>query len=75
MSYTSLIKRELRQSRALLGLIRRSFSIESRKLQGGHESESSSTNGFTYRENFASRHIGINKKQEAEMLKTLNVKV
>lgn len=72
MSYATLIKRDLpSQSRAILGLIRRSFSVESRKLQISHENNSAS---HTYREDFASRHIGINKKQEAEILKMLNIK-
>ncbi len=53
-------------------MIRRTISIESRKLQLSHENEASTA---TYRENFATRHIGVNKKEEAEMIKTLNVKV
>lgn len=74
MSYATFIKRKLlpSQSRALLGLIRRTISVESKKLQISHENSSAS---HTYREDFASRHIGINKKQEAEMLKMLNINV
>ena len=35
----------------------------------------SKVNSIAFRENFASRHIGVNPKAESEMLKTLNLKV
>lgn len=71
--YANLIKKELNQSRRLYGLIRRVISIESCKLQSAHDN--GATIAATYRENFASRHIGVNEKVEIDMLKTLNVKV
>lgn len=35
---------------------------------------SDSHNSLAYREDFSTRHIGVNAKEEAEMLKVLNVK-
>lgn len=64
--YRSLLKHPNR-----LMTLKRVISLEASKLQASHENGSTST----YRENFATRHVGVGKKDEAEMLKILNVKV
>lgn len=67
--YSNLIKANY--SKKLLPSLKRLISIESSKSsQLNHENGT-----LTYRENFAARHIGVNNKEEAEMLKILNVKV
>lgn len=49
-------------------VVQRTIAIERAKYQASHEVD-------TYREDFATRHIGVSEQDEAALLRILNVKV
>lgn len=55
----------LNKNEKLIGTLQRLISAKS----------SNENNSFVYRENFATRHIGISQNEQDQMLKTLNLKV
>ena len=62
----NLLRIQLRKNEKILKLVSTRLS-SSTALSDSH-------NCLAYREDFSSRHIGVSKKEEAEMLKTLNLK-
>lgn len=77
--YQSVVKLQL-NSHAAKSLVRlnkfnRVFSIDASGSKKQLNNLNECTNAPVYRENFASRHIGVLEKDQADMLKTLNLKV
>ena len=63
--YHNLTKLQLNRTSKLVCLqLNRLITIETSKCQVNHESDAGAA---VFRENFASRHIGITEKDEAEM--------